>query len=212
MKRWGISNRSLGSCLILLFTMLVLCSSCAGLTAKRSHDSSSAPPASTHANEQDESLFKSVFAGDLEKAELALNAGANVNAVNEHGLTALMAASLGGHNKIAELLVSKGADINAKTGDGNTALLMALGNSHPESAKLLISKGADVNVTSKVLAGFTPLILASMRGYVEIVELLIAKGADLKVKDYNGKTAFMWAKSQGHTKAAKLLKEAGAKE
>ena len=60
--------------------------------------------------------------------ELLLAKGADVNAKNQDGWTALMCASLDGHKEVVELLLAKRADVNAKANDGFTALIMASQN------------------------------------------------------------------------------------
>ena len=48
-----------------------------------------------------------------------LNAGADVNAMNSFGMTALMAAASGNENpEVITTLINAGADVNAKGNDG----------------------------------------------------------------------------------------------
>lgn len=50
---------------------------------------------------------------------------ADVNNKRSDGITALMAAAVGGHAKVVKLLVEKGADLNEKDQEGLTALINA---------------------------------------------------------------------------------------
>ena len=88
----------------------------------------------------------------LDAAKLALEKGADVNAANDSGDTALHAAAYSGYNTIIPFLLEKGANINAKTKRGDTPFLVANGQGprvagdnpyQPESAALLKKLGAD---------------------------------------------------------------------
>ena len=52
----------------------------------------------------------------------AINGGADVNAQDNNGKTALMYAFEVGNSGIAEMLIKAGADVNAKDNDGRTVL------------------------------------------------------------------------------------------
>ena len=81
------------------------------------------------------------YIGDLEMAELLIDSGADVNAIDN--ATALMEASSNGHLEVVKYLIGKGADINAKDNYGKTALIYASINGHLEVAEFLKSKGAE---------------------------------------------------------------------
>ena len=134
-------------------------------------------------------LINAAGEGDLSSVKALLDDKADVNAKNNHGGTALMAASSHGHKEIVELLLAKGADVNYKTDRGYTALTSASYNGHKEVVELLLDKGA-VNRGAA-------LVIASQNGHKEVVELLLAKGADVNATASayfgikNGTTAFM---------------------
>jgi ankyrin repeat protein len=87
-------------------------------------------------------LVSAAYYGDLSEVKRLLAAGANVNAKEKNGITALMAASLAGHREVAALLLAKGAEVNAKDKNGKTALMFATRMNHPEVRELLIKAGA----------------------------------------------------------------------
>jgi len=123
--------------------------------------------------------------GNIEAVKQHLDAGTDVNAKNEFGLTPLHRAASRGHKEIAELLIAKGADVNAKDKRGTTPLHEAAGRGHNKDvAELLIAKGADVN--AKDDNGWTPLHHAVPDGHKEIAELLIAKGGNVNAKGIYG--------------------------
>ena len=85
-----------------------------------------------------------------EAVSVLLDAGADVNAVNEADFTALHGAAFRGLNEIVQILVEHGADINARDFRGRTPFRLAEGSKQsfqfqvwPETAALLRELGAD---------------------------------------------------------------------
>jgi ankyrin repeat protein len=68
--------------------------------------------------------------------------GADVNAGDNEGFTALMAASTMGHGGVVPILLKAGADVNAATRNGRTALSYASAQGHTEVVRLLQAGGA----------------------------------------------------------------------
>ena len=54
-----------------------------------------------------------------------LDAGADINARDNKGKTALMFATVNGYQLVVQTLVDSGADVNSLDKEGNTALIMA---------------------------------------------------------------------------------------
>ena len=84
---------------------------------------------------------------------MLVEAGADINAVNEADFTALHGAAFRGLNEVIEYLVANGADINARDFRGRTAYRMAEGakqsfqfQSWPDTADLLATLGADTGL------------------------------------------------------------------
>ena len=146
------------------------------------------------------------FKSGIEIAKALIAAGANVNATNKDGDTALMDGALFRNPEIVKVLIAAGADVNAKDGRDKTVLMHSKDNKITE---MLIAAGADVNAKDKY--GYTALMYAVANGYPEIVKALLAAGADVNAKDRYGKTALTRAKEGNNQEIAAILVKAGAK-
>lgn len=80
--------------------------------------------------------------GSAQEVEEAIMNGANVNAKDKDGMTALMLAAEDGYTETANLLLSYGANVNAKNIFGRTALELATMFGRTETANLLRKYGA----------------------------------------------------------------------
>ena len=110
-----------------------------------------------------------------------MSQGADVNAMNNYGMTSLHFAAGNNKNKnidVVKFLMSKGADVNAKSDEGwgwTPLHLAAAYNKNVEVAKFLVSQGA--NVDAKNNDDLTPFDLAKEKGNEEITEYLSSIGA-----------------------------------
>ena len=152
-------------------------------------------------------LLRASARGCVDIVRPLIKLGANVNAADEDGKTALICASHEGHFEVVRLLIERGADVNIVSDEGWTALICASHEGHVEVVRLLIERGADVNVVSD--EGWTALIRASYRGHVKVVRLLIERGADVNVVSDEGWAALDIASIIGHVGIVRLLRDAG---
>jgi len=106
-------------------------------------------------------LLDAVLAGDEEEARALLEAGADANARNDEGLSALALAAQSGHSEVAAALLELGADVDARTGLDDTPLMMAARHGDPETVEVLIDAGADVH--AETLCGGTALSIAATK-------------------------------------------------
>ena len=89
-----------------------------------------------------EELLEVCEQGNLEEIERLLAQGADVNAKDNGGWTALMWVASYGHTETAEMLIDNGADVNAIDNYGRTALIIATSYGYTEIIDLLKEKGA----------------------------------------------------------------------
>jgi len=92
-------------------------------------------------------------AGAEEAVKLLLDAGADINAVNEADFTALHGAAFRGLDEVIQILVERGANINARDFRGRTAYRLAEGSkqsfqfqAYPETAEFIKKLGANTKL------------------------------------------------------------------
>lgn len=154
------------------------------------------------------SLLHAVREGDPEAVKALLAEGADVNAKDGDGWTALMLAIVKGHLDAARALLCEGADVHSKNNRGWTALRFAVSMDDSEAVRLLLEMGADVN--DKDDEGNTALMQAAGEKSVESLILLLVNGADTDIKNHAGETALTIAARHGYPEIVQWLNEAGA--
>lgn len=153
-----------------------------------------------------------------ELVKLLIEKGADVNAKDKDGYTALMRAIKKGYLEIARALINNNADVNVKSNDGFTPLMQAIKRHYLEAAyldliKLLIESKADLNTQDN--NGLTALMMAMPRqqyypGELDPAKLLIENGADVNVRANDGSTVLLQIAKDYSLPAAKLLISNGA--
>ena len=108
-------------------------------------------------------------AGDVKGVKAALTKGANANAQDGKGWTALMYAADKGHALMVPALLRAGADPNLRLADGATALFIAVVHGHLEIAAALLRAGADASIVGP--RDQTPLDMARSLNHSRILVL-----------------------------------------
>jgi uncharacterized protein len=134
--------------------------------------------------------------------------GADVNAVEPDGTTALHWASYRDDVESADAMLRAGAKVNSANDLGATPLWIASLNGSAAMVRRLLQAGANPNAA--LLLGETPVMVASRSGSTEVVEQLLAKGANVNARAARGQTALMWAVAQNHPDVVKVLLARGA--
>ncbi|KAJ3829897.1 ankyrin repeat-containing domain protein [Lentinula raphanica] len=159
------------------------------------------------------------LAGDDEGVQDAIDSGANVNAIDASGRTALMCAVAGNHwsdisvahdgsfmtpsrLKVIDILLKRPEislyTLNAPQNAFNdaTPLGMAAWLNMPEAVRVLLKSSLDsVAVDGTDMHGSTPLMYAARDGHLEIVSLLLQHGARPDIRALNHRSAIQYALS-----------------
>lgn len=161
------------------------------------------------AQASDATLIEAARHQDAEAVAVLLDGGADPDARQADGATALHWAAFRQDPEMAALLIEAGADVNAVNRLGASALFVAAEGGHAGLIELLLAAGADPNLSLPM--GEAPVMTASRTGSAAGVRHLIAAGADVNaVERSRGQTALMWAAAQGHMEVARELISAGA--
>lgn len=159
-------------------------------------------------------LHRAAGRGNIKVTKYLLAHGANPNAADGKGFTALYSAAGSDCGvSTAAALLSKGADPNVKNVYGQTALHQAASQGVPKIVELLLANKADVNSISS--EGFTPLHAAACNGKNDtrktVVEILLKSGANVNAKiPRSGETPLHKAIFRGDVEVVKLLLDHGA--
>jgi len=115
-------------------------------------------------------LWRVAENGDLKELASVLSRVRDINARNEHGVTALMRAAQYGHVKMVRALLERGADANIKRNDKFTALALAAFFGHTEIVRALMEHGADSAASTR--HDTSPHMWATARTFNEVVDQL----------------------------------------
>lgn len=158
--------------------------------------------------DKERALWQAASLGMRQPMILAIEAGADVNAMDGWGRTALHhTVYLGmGNGTCVSALLKYGADKNAQDDSGWTPLCRAVFWGHYNSAVRLLDAGADMELETKGLR--RALHWGAATGQVECVRLLCSRGAQLLKRDEDGMTAHEIAVKKEFNKTAGILKRA----
>ncbi|AXK73741.1 hypothetical protein DWG18_14425 [Lysobacter sp. TY2-98] len=136
-------------------------------------------------------------------AALLRDAAAELEVVNNEGLSPLGMACAVGNWRVARFLLERGA--RPEPAGGQPVLLAAAGaeDDDPAGVQLLLKHKARVDARDR--SGRTALHVAALAGHIEIVIALLEAGADAALADAQGRTPIMEAVRGGHLEIADEL-------
>ncbi len=197
-------SRGLLSFMVVSFLLGVAgaCGGTSGSVAKSS-ESSPAPVVNPLA---DQTLRDAALEGRLDLLTPAVDQGAQIDAQDADGRTALMFAAFNGHTDCARWLIDRGAAVNVREGQGRTALMFASTGPFSETVKLLLDSGANPHDVD-TFEGWTALMFAAGEGQLEVVQVLLNHGANPSAKDNDGDTAADHAAKNQHSEVEAVLRQ-----
>lgn len=146
-----------------------------------------------------------------------INAGADINIVNNKGDSALIPACQKGSVTVANILIESGIDLNAHNQNRDNCVLICCRNGQAEILDMLLSR-MDKSILEfyAEIDGFTPLLAATELCKLECIKVCIKYGADQNWrtlesnKVIQGATALHLACFYGKLDAVKLLIQSGS--
>ena len=150
--------------------------------------------------------------GDVAAVRALIAEGADVNAAQGDGMTALHWAASNRNSGLARVLLEAGADVGVGTRIGHyTPLHVAAQAGAGEVVEMLLGAGANPELATRAGGGARPLHLAAASGNARAVAALVAAGADVNATEESwGQTPLIFAASKGRTEVVRALLQAGA--
>ena len=151
-----------------------------------------------------------VMRGDAAAARALVSQGADVNAAQSDGMTALHWAALSGDLETTNLLLAAKAKTAVVTRIGHyTPLHLASLRGHAAVIASLLEAGSPVAAVTDT--GVQAIHLAAQAGNADALQSLLAHGADVNARDNAyGRTPLIFATSENRLAAMKLLLAKGA--
>lgn len=161
----------------------------------------------------DGTLLTAAATGDAATVGLALRAGAEVEARDDHQRTALLLAVTGDHVEVARVLVAAGADPDALDDRNDTPWLVAGVTGSVAMAEVLLPADPDLTIRNRY--GGISIIPAAERGHVEYLQRVLQTDIDVNHVNDLGWTALLEAVILGddgarHQETVRVLIDAGA--
>ena len=162
------------------------------------------------AGAQEPAVADAAMQKQIETVRNLLKQGADVNAAQGDGMTALHWAASHGDRAMTEMLLVAGANVRATTRiNGYTPLFFAAREGSAAVVDALLKGGADARAASATDS--TPLMLAAGAGNIDAVTLLLDAGAEIDAREKaRDQTALMFAAAYDRVEVIKLLTARGA--
>jgi ankyrin repeat protein len=136
--------------------------------------------------------------------ENLLDAGADVNAFDDYGSTALHRACDRGHETVVKQLLGSGAQYR-KDNNGRLPLHNAVNHASSEPIVQLLLQHFPDSVNERNVNGRTALHSAAFKGHLPLVNLLLENGADMEIENNLGEIPLDYAVYSGSEPIVQLL-------
>ena len=168
-----------------------------------------APPASP--SPPDSPVADAAQRGDIEAVRSLLKDGADVNAAQGDGMTALHWAAEHGNIELCDMLIYAGANVDAVTRIGDyTPLHLASAAGQDGPVSRLLNANATVNAVTST-GSVSSLHLGAASGNAEVVTLLLDHGAVIDAREgARGQTPLMFAAASNRVATLQTLLAHGA--
>ena len=162
-------------------------------------------------------LHEAANCGRVRIAELLLNSGADIEAVNaapadpsverHMECTPLMLATINGHFPAVKFLVDRGANVKATNSLGEMAIHEAAFHGNVEMVRLFLDAGCSTEERNPARLDETPIHKAASTGMAGVVRALLIRGADKLTTNSQGQDAREIARNGGHDEVVSILSE-----
>lgn len=159
-------------------------------------------------NSQQSALFWAASTGCEQSAKLSLQAGADINALDQGENSPLAVAVMSRQTAVARLLLSHGASLGIAASCCTSLLNMAAKNGDIASLRLLLEHGATLEM--KDSRGFGPLHTAVYHRQHSMVKFLLENGADVTETAREVGTPLYLASIIGCDRSARVLLQYGS--
>jgi ankyrin repeat protein len=159
----------------------------------------------------DSPVADAAMRGDAEAVRALVKQGADVNAPQGDGMTALHWVAVNGDGELARLLIEAGANLRAVTRNGAyTPLHLAGRGGHASVVRALLEGGSDPDARTGTAAA-TPLHLAAASGSADAVRALLDAGAEVDARESEWEqTPLVFAAALDRIAVMEALIDAGA--
>ena len=158
----------------------------------------------------DRRLIAAAWSNDVTRAQMLIDAGADVNAKDASEQSAFLIATSEGYLRLLELTLRHGANVNSKDSFHGTGLIRAAERGHYAIVGRLVQVGTEVDHVNNL--GWTALHEAIILGdgsqrYIDTVRVLVAAGAGVQLPSRrDGIAPIAHAEAKGYTAIAELLR------
>lgn len=134
--------------------------------------------------------------GELNMLKQETENGADLNKVDEYGLSPLLWACANGQLITVKYMLEKMVDLNIVGPQAENALLFASCYGYTDIVKLLLDLGMNVDYVDETQG--SSLMYSAYNNHAACVKVLLEYGSDITLKNEDGHTAMDLAVGQGH--------------